>query len=190
MLHPAPLRDLLMRGAAADVMQARWSDAVLGEMVRSLARRRPDVGVAGFNRLRTAMERALPDARVDGYESLMRDLALPDPDDRHVLAAAVHAGAAVIVTFNLADFPAAALAPYGVAAQHPDAFVGHCLDVAPQTMRRLVSEQAGALRRPPLSVDAVLDALAALGLERSTSRLRALLAADPLRKGLPPTPAP
>lgn len=74
------------------------------------------------------MNRAVSDCLVTGFESLEAGLiSLPDPDDRHVLAAAIHSGAQEIVTFNLRDFPDAVLRPYGVRAIHPDEFVGHLL---------------------------------------------------------------
>jgi hypothetical protein len=46
-----------------------------------------------------------PKSLVSGYEARIPQLSLPDTDDRHVLAAAIEAGATVIVTFNLSDFP-------------------------------------------------------------------------------------
>jgi hypothetical protein len=64
------------------------------------------------------MVRAVPDCMVDGFDDLIAGLSLPDADDRHVLAAAIRAGAQSIVTCNLKDFPAETLAPYGVEAQH------------------------------------------------------------------------
>ena len=69
------------------------------------------------------MEVYAGDAMVTGYEPLIADLFLHEPDGRYVLAAAIHGGASVIVTSNLKDFPAAALAPYNIVAEHLDAFV-------------------------------------------------------------------
>lgn len=66
------------------------------------------------------MIKAVPDCLVSGFEHLVDGLDLPDPDDRHVLAAAVRAGAQAIITANLTDFPAAKLKPYAVEAIHPD----------------------------------------------------------------------
>ena len=63
------------------------------------------------------------DALVSGFEPLIETLILPDPDDRHVLAAAIHGGAQVIVTQNLKDFPSSALSRFSLRAQHPDAFL-------------------------------------------------------------------
>ena len=74
---------------------------------------------------------AVADCLVTGHEPLIDGLALPDPDDRHVLAAAIRCHAQVIVTHNLRDFPASALAPFGLEAQPPDLFVGHLVDLAP-----------------------------------------------------------
>jgi hypothetical protein len=51
------------------------------------------------------MNKAVRDCLVTGHEPLTEGLKLPDPDDRHVLAAAIKAGAQVIVTRNLKDFP-------------------------------------------------------------------------------------
>jgi len=80
---------------------------------------------------------------VTGFEELIPSLTLFDPNDRHVLTAAIHGRADVIVTKNLWDFPANTLAAYGIAPQHPDEFIRHLLDLdltsvckAVQTHRR------------------------------------------------------
>lgn len=69
------------------------------------------------------MDRAVPDALVSGYESLIEGLRLPNPDDRHVLAAAIKCNASVLVTFNLRDFPKDVLDIFDVEAMHPDDFI-------------------------------------------------------------------
>lgn len=121
------------------------------------------------------MNAAVPDCLVSGYAELTEGLALPDPDDRHVLAAAIHAGAQVVVTFNLKDFPESALAPYSIEAKHPDDFVLETIDLAPGLMVKVLSEQAAGLRNPPRSVDDLLDTLREQGLPSSVARLRELM---------------
>jgi hypothetical protein len=80
--------------------------------MEALQRRHPHIPANRIACLRALMESYVEDATVSGYEPLVGGLTLPDPDDRHVLAAAVQGGANVIVTSNQRDFPAAALAPY------------------------------------------------------------------------------
>ena len=77
------------------------------------------------------MDGSLPDCLVTGYEELVPGLTLPDPDDRHVLAAAIRGGAECIVTFNLKDFPKSSLDPYRIEAIHPDDFVSRLLEASP-----------------------------------------------------------
>lgn len=77
------------------------------------------------------MDASVHDAKVSGYEELIDALVLPDPDDRHVLAAAIKAGANAIVTFNLKDFPGDASSKYGIEAIHPDEFVYSQIGLAP-----------------------------------------------------------
>jgi predicted nucleic acid-binding protein len=121
-LYPAPLRDLLIRLAAKGLVRARWTDRILDESFRNILANRPDLLPGSLDRTRELMNRALRDVLVTGYEGLIEGLNLPDPDDRHVLAAAIRAGAQVIVTMNLDDFPESALAPFSVEALHPDDF--------------------------------------------------------------------
>lgn len=174
-LHPAPLRDLLMRVAHAGLVRARWSELILDETFRSILRVRPDIAPEVLTRTRRLMNEAIRDALVVGFEPLMDGLDLPDPDDRHVLAAAIRAGAQTIVTINVRDFPAPRLAPLGIEAQHPDEFILGLIDLAPGAVAGILMEQAAALKHPRHSPAEVLEKLRQQGLVRSAARLRTLL---------------
>ncbi|MEY9211770.1 PIN domain-containing protein [Thermobifida halotolerans] len=119
-LYPAYLCDTLLRLASAGAYRPLWSQHVLDELGRNVVER----GIAPdrVGRRITHMDRAFPDAMVRGYETLIDGMD-NDPKDRHVLAAAVRAGAEVIVTFNTRDFPDTALKPYDITAAHPDDFL-------------------------------------------------------------------
>lgn len=105
-----------------------------------------------------AMRRAFPHAQVDGFEDLV-DAMRNDPKDRHVLAAAVRAGAGAIVTANLKDFMPDALDPYDVEAVHPDDFLLDLLDLDGSAVRRLLDEQARAYVNPPIPLGALRSQL-------------------------------
>lgn len=105
-LYPSELRNLLMHLALTGLFRAKWSAAVHEEWIRALLRRRPDLSREKLERTRMLMDLHAADALVTGYEDLIEGLQLPDPDDRHVLAAAIRGQADVIVTANLRDFPA------------------------------------------------------------------------------------
>lgn len=173
-LHPAPLRDLLIRIANTGVVRARWSKPILDECFRSILAQRPDLKPEALERTRELMNEAVPDCLVEGFEDLIDGLALPDPGDRHVLAAAIRAGAQVIVTTNLKDFPADALAPYHIEPKHPDDFVLEAIDLAPPLVVQVLTEQAAALKNPPRTVPDLLKTLHDLGLVQSVARLREL----------------
>ena len=100
-------------------------------------------------------------------------LWLPDPDDRHVLAAAIAARAQRIVTFNGSDFPEETLARYGVRAQHPDDFASELLDEATEAFLLAVRTHRAALRTPPKSADQYLATLAGCGIHKTAARLAA-----------------
>ena len=173
-LHPAPLRDLLIRIANTGVVHARWSERILDECFRSILTRRPALKPDALARTRELMNDSVSDCLVEGFENLIDGLSLPDLDDRHVLAAAIRAGAQVIVTANLRDFPANALAPYHLEAKHPDEFVLEMIDLAPALIAQVVTEQAAALKNPPRTVLELLGTLHDLGLVQTVAKLRVL----------------
>lgn len=92
-LYPAPLRDFLLRLARQGTVQPRWSDDILDEVFRNILKNRPDLSAEALANTRDLMNKAFPAARIEGYDALIPGLDLPDADDRHVLAAALHAGA-------------------------------------------------------------------------------------------------
>jgi predicted nucleic acid-binding protein len=122
-LYSASLRHLLISLAVAEAFDARWTDTIQDEWTRALLRDKPHLDARRIARTRQLMDAHVDDAIVTGYVQLIADLVLPDPDDRHVLAAAIHCGATIIVTKNLKDFPAAVLAPYGITAVPPDVVI-------------------------------------------------------------------
>jgi predicted nucleic acid-binding protein len=171
-LYPAPLRDLLMHLALTDLFRAKWTDAIHDEWIRNVLKDRPDLKPEQLQRTRDLMNAHVRDCLVTGYEELIPGLTLPDPDDRHVLAAAIRAGADVIVTFNLRDFPDDVLAKYGIEALHPDDFVTYQLDLAPHVVCAAAKRQRESLKNPPKSVHEYLEGLERQGLVQTASALR------------------
>ena len=171
-LHPASLRDLLLRLAADGLFRAKWTEQILDETFGSILRVNPELDPERLARTRAKMVKAVPDCLVTGYEPLIDAVELPDEDDRHVVAAAIRCHAAVIVTSNLRDFPSEALEPFSIEAQSPDAFVLHLLEIARDEVIMTITKQASALSQPPMSVDDLPVRLSDVGLSRSVAAIR------------------
>jgi len=169
-LYPAPLRDFLMWLALSDVFRARWTDQIHDEWIRAVLRDRPELAEQ-LERTRRLMNSNVRNCLVSGHEKLIPSVVLPDPDDRHVVAAAIHCGASLIVTINRRDFPAEALRPHGLEAQHPDDFILDLFDLHPAAVVQAVASQRRTLKNPPKSVDEFLDALFKQGLTQTVDKL-------------------
>jgi predicted nucleic acid-binding protein len=180
-LFPAPLRDLLIRVAQTRLVQAKWTNRILDEMVDNILEQRTDLERSKLERTRALMCDAVRDCLVFAYEDLIEALDLPDPDDRHVLAAAIRCGAQVIVTENIRDFPAETLAKYSIEAQTADEFLDGLLDLSPGRVVEALTSQAAELKNPPMTVDDILATLAQLGLVRFISGVRAFQTGGDLR---------
>lgn len=170
-LYPAPLRDLLIRLAVTGLFAAKWTDQIHEEWIRNLLANRPDLTEA-VPKTRALMDAAVEDCLVTGYETLIDGLDLPDADDRHVLAAAIRAGAQLIVTFNLRDFPEEKLEPYGIEAVHPDQFIVEQMDLHEGAVIDAVKQQRASLKNPPRSAEDLLETLSAQGLVVTADRLK------------------
>lgn len=174
-LYPAPLRDLLVRLALTGLFRAKWSAQIHDEWIRSLLKTRDDLALERLQRTRHLMDRIVPDCLVTGHEGLIAQLHLPDEKDRHVLAAAIRAQAGVIVTYNLKDFPAEALAPYNIEAQHPDEFISHLFDLSVASVASAVRDQRAALKNPPKTARELLDTFLASKLASTVSSLETMI---------------
>lgn len=161
-----------MRMALTGLYRARWTDRIHEEWIRNLLLDRPDLTAEQLAWTRQRMDLAVPDCLVDGYQGLEATLELPDSDDRHVLAAAIMCHAGTIVTYNVKDFPKELLAPHGISAQHPDEFIEHAFSLNPAAVCAAVREQRAALKKPPRSVDELLDSFLRLGMASTVSVLR------------------
>ena len=104
-IYPAPIRDLLLNLAALEIFSPKWSEIIQEEWIRNLLENRPDLSKKKLSRTVHLMNEAFPDAEVHDFEELIDQLELPDLNDRHLLAAAIHCKADAIITFNGKDFP-------------------------------------------------------------------------------------
>ncbi|MGH3727178.1 MAG: PIN domain-containing protein [Micromonosporaceae bacterium] len=163
-LYPSTLRDVLIRVALSGLVQAKWTDEILDEVFRNVKAKRPDLAPAKLDRTRQLMVAAVRDCMVTGHEPLIGALELPDPDDRHVVAAAIRARAQLIVTFNLDDFPADGLAAWDIEAKHPDDFLIDQFHLDAIKVHQAVQAVADSWSNPPGTADDVLDNLERSGL--------------------------
>ena len=162
-----------MRLATAGLFEPRWSAEIHEEWMSNLLESRSDLTRAQLERTRDLMDRAVPDALVIGYETLIESLTLPDPDDRHVLAAAITGRATLLVTFNRKDFPTAALTPSGITRLSPDQFALRLYRSYPVEFFKAVERHHTALRKPAKTWEEYLDTLRNNRLERVVDALQA-----------------
>ena len=171
-LYPSMLRDVLIRLATLGNFQARWTELILDEVFRNLKKNRPGLDPVKLDRTRYLMCQAVDDCLVAGYEDLIPTLNLRDPDDRHVLAAAIRCGAQVIVTENKRDFPQDELNKYNIEVQSADEFLCDQIDLSGSKVHQAITYAAAAFRNPPRTIDDVLDSLAKAGAPEAAELLR------------------
>lgn len=118
---------------------------------------------------------AFPDALVTNYSGLINSLELPDPKDRHVLAAAIKTNANIIVTNNIKDFPTDYLASFGLTAKTADDFLTDIIDLNPEQAIKAFKQLVLNRRNPDLDEFQVLDILRNRGLKDTADFLHSQL---------------
>lgn len=165
-LWPSLQRDFLLSLAIEGTYRPTWSSAILDELQfheeAKLVKRGMPVAEAARRAatLIAAMRREFADAEVDGWQPLEGTFGLPDPDDEHVLAAAVIAGAGAIVTENLKDFPADRIPP-GIQVLSAREFAKNTVALNPRLALAAVHEIASRSGRcgATLAVGEILETL-------------------------------
>ena len=171
-LYSAAMRDLFMEVALANLLRPKWTPDIQCEWIDALLRNKPNLKRVNLERTQDLMDKAIPDAIVTGYENLIDSFTLSDPNDRHVLAAAIVGQCDVIVTQNLKDFPKDLLEPFAIEAQHPDDCLANCLDLLPEKFCAAARLARIGRQNPPYTAEQYLANLEIRGLTKTASRLR------------------
>ena len=156
-LYPFTLRDTLLRVAEQRFYQPRWTAKILDEVTRNLIKNQ-QVTPAQAESLAAVMTRAFPSAQVEGYQHRV-SMMTNEAKDRHVAAAAVHAGCAIIMTQNLRDFSPL---PPSVCAMSADHFLCSLAESIGEDLVSILEEQASDLVSPPQTLDDVLCGLSSV----------------------------
>lgn len=148
-------RNIVLSLAEVGLFRPRWSDKIMDETAGAIAK--ITSGGADTVKQRSAMERAFPEACVTGYAGLEAGLVLPDPYDRHVLAAAITTSAQVIVTDNLKDFPSDTLAPFDIDAISADEFISAAIELDRLTAIAALRKMRERFKNPAMDAEALLQ---------------------------------
>jgi hypothetical protein len=158
-LYKANIRDLLLRIAKNELYQPRWSKAICNEVVKNLIVRGA-VTPENSQRLIEVMNRAFPEALIDGYMNLNVEKSLEINDkDKHVLAAAIVINAEIIVTDNIKDFPNSILEKYNIEAQSSDMFLQNLFELSSEIVINSFIELEQSLNNPPIPRSKLLNGL-------------------------------
>jgi predicted nucleic acid-binding protein len=173
--YPAPLRDLLIQLATTGLFRAKWTNQIHDEWIRNLLANRPDLDKEKLQRTRTLMNESVLDCLVTGYEQLIPCVDLPDPNDRHVLAAAIVSRSDAIVTTNLKHFPMEKLAPFNIEPIHPDEFIFNQFGLNQAKVITAVGKIRSRLRNPELNSEEYLSKLLKLELSKTVKALETFI---------------
>lgn len=172
-LYPLAMTDALMSLATAGLYAAKWTTRIETEWIAALEERRPDLK-GRLNTRRDQMREAIPDWEVPAaaWQACAGSLRLPDPDDVHVLAAALAGHADCIVTANLKDFPVEAVGPLGVEVIHPDQFIVAQWDLDQLVAVAAFKRMRARWKKPQATAEDFANAMERGGLPATAQRLR------------------
>jgi predicted nucleic acid-binding protein len=158
--------------AVEGAYRARWTVEIQDEWIRNLLEKRKDLDREKMLRTASLMNDAVEDALIQNYEYVIPTLALPDPDDRHVLAAAIVGHADAIVTFNLKDFPDEIVSQHSIEILHPDDFLIAQHDLDQIGILSTIKACRMKLKNPPKSAEDYIATLEQQGLPQMCQVLR------------------
>lgn len=173
-LYPIAVSDLIVSLAETNLFHARWSDSIEAEATRNLAEKRPALAAKIPGRF-AAMRRAIPDCIIGHFDHLIDKLRLPDPDDRHVLAAAIVGHADAIVTFNLKDFPTDYVRQFGIDVLHPDDFVMNQIDLDQVACLAAIKAMRAGWNSPAYTAMQLVEFYSRIGLTQTSDFLRSAI---------------
>lgn len=173
-LYSARLRDLWMELAVSGLVVIAWTDRIEAEWIDAVTRRRPALETH-MRRTAALMRRVLPEARIKVRQRDLPLITLPDPDDVHVVAAAIVSGADAIVTFNVDDFPAQALKPLNIEAMTPDAYLLRLAREDTEGFLAAVATVRARLRTPAVEASDYAAGIAQAGCTKLSEWLNARL---------------
>lgn len=168
-------RNVLLSLAEAEFFRIAWSNEVLAEVEHALVRLHRQRGhndpssIAHFQIAR--MRDAFPEACVQNFK-LHQEIKLPDPNDLHVLAAAIKAQAATIVTDNISDFPRRILDPFDIEAKTCDQFISDMITLDPHKSLFVIRTMRLRFQNPNITPEALLAKMKAARLTKTASILR------------------
>ena len=172
-IHPLFVRDYLFWLADYELFTPKWSIHVFDEWKKLMV----DKGLP-LHEIDKRLQRAnmaFPDAMVTNYEKIIDGLTLPDPDDRHVLAAAIKTNANIIVTNNLKDFPVDYLGTFGLSAKTADDFITDIIDLNHEKAIEAFRSMVLTRKNPTVNDLEMLDCFRNNNLTDSANYLHALL---------------
>jgi predicted nucleic acid-binding protein len=145
-LVPMPLCDTLLRCAEEPALfRLAWSHQTLDEVERALTVKLGYSETQASRRVR-AMREAFPEAAVSFPASLLNACeGIPDPDDKHVVAAAIQCRSHAIITKNLKHFPMDCLVEHDILVQSPDEFLKHQFHLNGDRMLEVLDTQASSI---------------------------------------------
>ena len=171
-LYSILMTDLILSLGEAGLFRPRWTIEIHEEWIRNVLEDQPERTREEMERRRAFMDQAIDHDLIEGYERHIANLNLPDPDDRHVLAAAIEGAAEIVLTYNLRDFPAAALSNFGISALHPYVFLCRQITAEPALVMEVIEKMRVKRKRPEISQEQLLDKLARLNIPKFVKTLR------------------
>lgn len=166
------ITDPLLTFAEEGFYEPIWSERILAEVKEHLPQVWSNASLEDTNRYVSMIQAAFPEAMTKNWQRYEHTVQLPDPDDRHVVAASIEAHADLIVTINIKDFPDTALLPHGIQTITPDKFLTKLFDEDPDESLILMRSLVSSKTRPPRTMYEEVLQLKRLGLSEFASRIQ------------------